>query len=528
MSSVPRQPTIRDRRAVILAWSVTGLTLAVIGTTIVLVFLNLASIHDIDEANLLEIVLPLGMGLVGGLVASRLPSNPLGWVLLAIALSNAIPGAALQFTRYATITQPGAPFTPWIPWFGNLTDTLVYPAGLAATALLLIPDGRFLSDGWRLVALGGAIFTVFLLLTTMTDPNMISNEGPWRIANPTGVMGLGEIQYGPMGYALFLGGLGFLALGGASVLVRLKRATGDERLQLKWLAYAVGFSVLANVVVTLVSLFFLSPAATGLLSTVTTILGFGIALPAAFAVAMLRYRLYDLDLLLNRSLVYGAVTVVLAAAFGIADVLAQRAVKSVFNQPSDLVSAGLGVGAAVAFGPMRRWIRPIVDRFLPARARLTLLFTDIVGSTQMIVDLGDERWRSLLDRYRAAVRQELSRFHGREVNTAGDAFFATFDRPAAAVNCARAIDVAVRGLGLHCRTGLHVGDVEMRGEQVSGLAVHAAARVMAEARDDQILVSEDLAEVLSGAVPLDDAGRHELKGVPGEWQLFAVQGAGGA
>src|SRR5204863_5242128 len=251
----------------------------------------------------------------------------------------------------------------------------------------------------------------------------------------------------PMGYALFLGGLGFLALGGASVLVRLRRATGDERLQLKWLAYAVGFSVLANVVVTLVSLFFLSPAATGLLSTVTTILGFGIALPAAFAVAMLRYRLYDLDLLLNRTLVYGAVTVVLAAAFGIADVLAQRAVKSVFNQPSDLVSAGLGVGAAVAFGPMRRWIRPIVDRFLPARARLTLLFTDIVGSTQMIVDLGDERWRSLLDRYRAAVRQELSRFHGREVNTAGDAFFATFDRPAAAVNCARAIDVAVRRLG---------------------------------------------------------------------------------
>src|SRR5436190_5024436 len=312
MSSVPRQPTIRERRAVILAWSVTGLTLAVIATTIVLAFLNLASIHDIDEANLLEIVLPLGMALVGGLVASRLPSNPLGWVLLAIALSDAIPGAALRFTRYATITQPGTPFTPWIPWFGNLTDTLVYPAGLAATALLLIPDGRFLSDGWRLVALGGAVFTVFLLLTTMTDPNMISNEGPWRIANPTGVMGLGEIQYGPMGYALFLGGLGFLALGGASVLVRLKRATGDERLQLKWLAYAVGFSVLANVVVTLVSLFFLSPAATGLLSTVTTILGFGIALPAAFAVAMLRYRLYDLDLLLNRTLVYGAVTVVLA------------------------------------------------------------------------------------------------------------------------------------------------------------------------------------------------------------------------
>jgi class 3 adenylate cyclase len=98
-----------------------------------------------------------------------------------------------------------------------------------------------------------------------------------------------------------------------------------------------------------------------------------------------------------------------------------------------------------------------VDRFLPARARLTLLFTDIVGSTQAIVDLGDERWRDLLDRYRVAVRGELSRYRGREVNTAGDAFFATFDRPAAAVACAGAITAAVNRLGLHIRTGLHVG-----------------------------------------------------------------------
>jgi len=177
---------------------------------------------------------------------------------------------------------------------------------------------------------------------------------------------------------------------------------------------------------------------------------------------------------------------------------------------------------------MRRWIRPIVDRFLPARARLTLLFTDIVGSTQAIVDLGDERWRALLDRYRVAVRHELSRFRGREVNTAGDAFFATFDRPVAAVSCARAIGTAVNALGLHVRTGLHVGDVEMRGEQVSGLAVHAAARVMAEGGEDQILVSGDLAEVLGDEVPLDDAGRHALKGVPGEWQLFAVHSPGSA
>jgi len=139
------------------------------------------------------------------------------------------------------------------------------------------------------------------------------------------------------------------------------------------------------------------------------------------------------------------------------------------------------------------------------------------------VDIGDERWRAVLDRYRVAVRHELSRFRGHEVNAADDAFFATFDRAAAAVGCARAIRTAVNALGLKVRTGLHVGDVEMRGEQVSGLAVYAAARVMAAAGEDQILVSGDLADVLPGAVPLHDAGRHALKGVPGEWQLFAVQ-----
>lgn len=512
-----------SRRMTALAWSLTGLILAVIATTIVLALLNLASIHNIEEASGLEIVLPFGFALVGGLVASRRPEIPLGWVFLAISLANAIPGTTLQYTRFALITHPGVAFTTWIPWFGNMTDTLVYPSGLAVLALLLIPDGRFLSDRWRVVAAIGAAFTIVFLFTSLTDPNLISDELPVRVHNPTGIEGLAGIQYGDVGIGLFIGGLGVLAIAGSSVIVRLRQAKGEERLRLRWIAYAVAFSVVANILATVFAVLFLSPDAANVASALTTIVGFGIALPGAFAVAILRYRLYDLDLLLNRTLVYGAVSVVLAAGFGLADVLAQRAVESVFHSRSDLVSAGLGVGAAMSFGPMRRWIRPIVDRFLPARARLTLLFTDIVGSTQAIVDLGDERWRALLDRYRVAVRHELSRFRGHEINTAGDAFFATFDRPAAAVQCASAIGQSVNELGLRVRTGLHVGDVEMRGEQVSGLAVHAAARVMSEAGEDQILVSEDLAEVLAGEVPLNDAGRHALRGVPGEWQLFAVQ-----
>jgi class 3 adenylate cyclase len=512
----------------VLAWSITGLTLAVVAAAAFLVFVNRDTIHSLEQANIIEIVLPIGFALLGGLVASRLPGNLIGWIFLAISLMNAIPGATTRYSRYALVTQRGAPFSPWIPWFGSFTDSLVYPAGLAVLAMLLIPTGRFVSPRWRWLAWVGAAVTGLLLLTTMLDPGLLTWEGVPAVTNPTGLPLMAQLGQGWLGYAAFLGGLGVLALAGVSVIVRLRRATGDERLQLRWVASAVVFSVLTNVVSTVLGLIFLPMEVTTFLATITTVIGFGIALPASFAVAILRYRLYDLDLLLNRTVVYGAVTAVLAAAFGIADIYAQRGVESVFHQRSDLVSAGLGVGAALVFGPMRRRARPIVDRFLPARSRLTLLFTDIVGSTQAIVDLGDERWRALLDRYRSTVRQELSRFHGREVNTAGDAFFATFSRPAAAVQCAQAIRSAVKNLGLQVRTGLHIGDVEMRGEQVSGLAVHAAARVMAQAGDDQILVSNDLAEVLADDVPLQDAGRHALKGVPGEWQLFAVESPGSA
>jgi len=120
------------------------------------------------------------------------------------------------------------------------------------------------------------------------------------------------------------------------------------------------------------------------------------------------------------------------------------------------------------------------------------------------------------------VRRELGHFHGHEVNTAGDAFFAVFDRLVRGLECAMAISHGVKDLGLRVRTGLHYGEVEMRGEQVTGLAVHAAARVMGQARADQILLSSDAAEAVGGSVPLRELGQRELRGVPGEWRLFEV------
>ena len=136
-----------NRSTVWLAWGLCLLSLACIAVTIGLVFVNRASIDNPDDASVLEIVLPLGFAILGGLVASKLPGNALGWVFLAISLCSAISGPANQYTRYAEFTNPAAPFTPWIPWIGEFGLMLVYPAGLAALAFLLTPNGEFLHLG---------------------------------------------------------------------------------------------------------------------------------------------------------------------------------------------------------------------------------------------------------------------------------------------------------------------------------------------------------------------------------------------
>jgi len=492
--------------------------LRLMATMSVLVLLNLATINNPDEANLIELVLSVSFAVLGALVASRQPANAVGWAFLSMAVLTALAGVSWQYTRYSLLTSSGAPFTTWIPWAGDLLSIAVYPAGLAVVTFLLTPPGHLLSPRWRWVAGIGLVLTVVAATLRMTATTIAD----WQVPSPTAVPAISELARGSLPNVAYVAGLGVLAVAGSSVVIRLRRAQGEERLQLRWIAAAAAFAIAINGLPVVILFFFVSQEVAAVVATWAAIIGFGIALPTGFAVAMLRYRLYDLDLLLNRTVLYGGVTVLLVGAFFLANVLAQRAAEAVIHERSDLVAAALGVTAGLAFGPMRHAIRPLVDRALPARSRLTLLFTDIVESTQAIVDLGDEQWREVLDRYRGLVRQELSRHRGREVNTAGDAFFAVFDRPMNAVRCAIAMRDGVKGLGLRVRTGLHCGEVEMRGEQVTGLAVHAAARVMGLAGEGKVLISGDVAELLDGALPLRDAGRRELRGVPGTWQLYEV------
>jgi class 3 adenylate cyclase len=167
--------------------------------------------------------------------------------------------------------------------------------------------------------------------------------------------------------------------------------------------------------------------------------------------------------------------------------------------------------------------RPVPE---PDRVLATIMFTDIVASTQRAAELGDRRWRELLGQHHDAVRGELEHWRGREIETAGDGFLALFDGPARAIRCACGVRQHVRGLGLGIRAGVHTGEVELVGNGVAGIAVHIGARVAALADPDQVLVSSTVHDLVAGSgIEFEERGEHELKGVPGSWRLYAVTAA---
>lgn len=160
----------------------------------------------------------------------------------------------------------------------------------------------------------------------------------------------------------------------------------------------------------------------------------------------------------------------------------------------------------------------------PDRVLATVLFTDIVDSTRLLAERGDRRWRELLGQFYGILRRELERHRGREIDTTGDGLFATFDGPARAIRCACIARDAVRSLGIALRAGLHTGECELLGDKVSGIAVHLGARVCGAAGHNEVLVSNTVKDLVAGSdLRFADRGVHALKGVPGEWHLYAAE-----
>jgi class 3 adenylate cyclase len=173
---------------------------------------------------------------------------------------------------------------------------------------------------------------------------------------------------------------------------------------------------------------------------------------------------------------------------------------------------------------IERFLKGVRDEAELDRVLATVLFTDIVGSTAKAAEMGDRAWRELLERHHTIVRGQLGRFRGREVDTAGDGVFATFDGPARAVRCARTIAQAVHELGLEVRAGVHTGEVELVNDGVRGIAVHIGARVAARAQPGEVLVSQTVKDLVAGSgLQFRERGATELKGVPGQWRLYAAE-----
>jgi class 3 adenylate cyclase len=224
----------------------------------------------------------------------------------------------------------------------------------------------------------------------------------------------------------------------------------------------------------------------------------------------------------DSSVICKGLTASLCAVLLAGSLFVRAALEAHTGQRLDVLNALLALGLALAFQPLQRHMASMVDRW-PRQRQLTLFFMDIVGSTELLVGMGDERWHGVLRDYRATTRRQLKRFGGHEVDTAGDGFFATFDSPERAVSCAHAIAAAMNPLGLRVRIGLHLGQCSTGAENISGLSVHAAARVMAMANPGEVLLSEALRAALEGtAITLAARGSHVLKGVPGEWPLYAA------
>ena len=180
-------------------------------------------------------------------------------------------------------------------------------------------------------------------------------------------------------------------------------------------------------------------------------------------------------------------------------------------------------GADEIAGEIQEFLTGVRDAPEPERVLATVLFTDIVGSTERASTLGDRGWKELLEAHHDAIRRELERFRGRELDTAGDGFLASFDGPARAIRCATAAIEAVRPLGVELRAGVHTGECELIGDKLGGIAVHIGARVAARAAPGEVLVSGTVRDLVAGSgLSFDDRGSAELKGIPGEWRLYAV------
>jgi hypothetical protein len=297
-------------------------------------------------------LLILAFSTVGALVASRRPENPIGWLFCSGAFLWILGELTLEYGVYALITAPGAlPAGAWIAWFGGWARGMGWVL-IVAFLLLLFPNGRLPSPRWRPVLWGIVGYIAFFTLVIWLSPA----SQDFRLAfvhNPLGLeLEIMDLLGGVLYFTLPL----LLVVSGTAVIVRFRRSRGDERQQLKWFAYAVGVMVILFA-------FWLSSEVAGLVPISTLAFTVPLAgLPIAVGVAVLKYRLYDIDVVINRTLVYGTLTASLAATYFGGVVLLQGAFQALTGQESQLAVVASTLVIAALFVPLRRRVQDVIDR----------------------------------------------------------------------------------------------------------------------------------------------------------------------
>jgi signal transduction histidine kinase len=352
-----------------LAWggaALVGLILAIAGA---LALSNLPAFRDPELIGALaQAVVPtLGIVFVGALIASRLPRNRMGWILLSAAVVNGITAVLVQYLVHTLLVAKGSlPGVEWVAWLNSIASGITYPA-LVVLMMLFFPDGHLPSRRWRWLVWVVLTYTVLNVLIGALDPTPIQSAGLPSVHNPTGLALFKGLEAGPLGWVNFFGAMAIVLSAVVSLVVRLRRARSEERQQVRWVVYALGVATVLNVLLSLSTLFLpVSPEGRiigNVVSNALVVLGFGVALPAAIGVAILKYRLYDIDIVINRTVVFGALAVFITAVYvgivvGIGSLVGSQ------GQPNLALSIVATAVVAVAFQPVRERVQRLANRLV--------------------------------------------------------------------------------------------------------------------------------------------------------------------
>jgi signal transduction histidine kinase len=362
-----KDEALRDgigRRAAGKAFAATGLLYLVLAATISLGATNLSAFGnpDLSTAFVLAVLPSFAIGSIGGVLAWRRHSNAMGWLFLAAAIFSGVQGLTQQYEAHTLVVAPGSlPAAGWVAAIGGAPGSLIYP-GMVVLILLLFPDGRLPSRRWRWLIWLVSFQAAVNILVGFLDPTPIRGPGVPPVANPTGLGMFKGLETGPVGELFWLGGSPLALAAVASLIVRLRRTRGVERQQVRWVVYSLGITIVLNLVL-LFSSFAVPELAAGWISNVLVVIGFGIAFPASVAIAILRFRLYDIDVVISRTLVYGALAAFITAVY-VGIVVGVGTLVGSGGQPNLVLSIVATAIVAVAFQPVRERLQKIANRLV--------------------------------------------------------------------------------------------------------------------------------------------------------------------